>query len=140
MRAGGLRGAIFSIFTSSAGRRKEPVRHEDGVIEQELAPAVGHAVAAADASAAAGRLLALERTGELRIARRIRDVDDARDGSGPSIGVLHLEGEEAIDPALKALDLWYAAGLRSLGPVWSRPNVFGHGVQFVFPSSPDIGP
>ncbi|HEY5333662.1 MAG TPA: membrane dipeptidase, partial [Solirubrobacterales bacterium] len=28
----------------------------------------------------------------------------------------------------------------SLGPVWSRANDFATGVQFVFPSSPDIGP
>ena len=32
------------------------------------------------------------------------------------------------------------AGLRSLGPVWSRPNAFGHGVPFRCPSSPDTGP
>ena len=38
------------------------------------------------------------------------------------------------------LDVLYAAGLRSLGPVWSRPNVFGHGVPFRCPSSPDTGP
>jgi membrane dipeptidase len=38
------------------------------------------------------------------------------------------------------LDLLYAAGLRSLGIVWSRPNAFGHGVPFKFPSSPDTGP
>jgi membrane dipeptidase len=31
-------------------------------------------------------------------------------------------------------------GLRSIGPVWSRANAFATGVQFVFPSSPDIGP
>jgi membrane dipeptidase len=31
-------------------------------------------------------------------------------------------------------------GLRSLGPVWSRPTLFGHGVPFCFPSSPDTGP
>jgi membrane dipeptidase len=54
--------------------------------------------------------------------------------------VLHLEGAEAIDPGLEALDTWYAAGLRSLGPVWSRPNDFAHGVPFAAPSSPDIGP
>jgi membrane dipeptidase len=54
--------------------------------------------------------------------------------------VLHLEGAEAIDPELEALELWYAAGLRSLGPVWSRPNRFGHGVPFISPSSPDTGP
>jgi membrane dipeptidase len=54
--------------------------------------------------------------------------------------VLHLEGAEAIDPGLEALETWYAAGLRSLGPVWSRSNRFGHGVPFRFPSSPDTGP
>jgi membrane dipeptidase len=54
--------------------------------------------------------------------------------------VLHLEGAEAIDPGLEALELWYAAGLRSLGLVWSRANAFGHGVPFAFPASPDTGP
>ena len=34
----------------------------------------------------------------------------------------------------------HEAGLRSLGPVWSRSNRFGHGVPFNFPDSPDIGP
>lgn len=47
---------------------------------------------------------------------------------------------ECIDPRLEALDLWYGAGLRSLGPVWSRPNAFAHGVPFISPSSPDTGP
>ena len=32
------------------------------------------------------------------------------------------------------------AGLRSLGPVWSRTNAFAHGVPFAFPASPDTGP
>ncbi len=36
--------------------------------------------------------------------------------------------------------MWYSAGLRSLGPVWSRPNAFAHGVPFISPSSPDTGP
>jgi membrane dipeptidase len=54
--------------------------------------------------------------------------------------VLHFEGAEAIDPQLQSLETWYAAGLRSLGPVWSRPNAFAHGVPFAFPSSPDTGP
>jgi membrane dipeptidase len=34
----------------------------------------------------------------------------------------------------------YATGLRSLGPVWSRSNAFGHGMPFRCPSSPDTGP
>src|ERR687885_810159 len=64
-----------------------------------------------------------------------------RAGAGEAFGlVLHIEGAEAIDPELEALELWYAAGLRSLGPVWSRPNAFGEGVPFAFPASPDTGP
>lgn len=53
--------------------------------------------------------------------------------------IFHLEGAEAIDADLAMLDLLYAAGLRSLGPVWSRPNIFAEGVPFRYPSSPDIG-
>jgi len=34
----------------------------------------------------------------------------------------------------------YRLGLRSLGPVWSRPTKFAHGVPFKYPGSPDTGP
>ena len=78
--------------------------------------------------------------GNVRVARSIADVDKARNDDGPPVTVLHLEGAEAIGPSLEALELWYAAGLRSLGPVWSRANAFAHGVPFIFPSSPDTGP
>jgi membrane dipeptidase len=54
--------------------------------------------------------------------------------------VLHFEGAEAIDEGLDALHVFYAAGLRSLGIVWSRPNAFAAGVPFRFPGSPDTGP
>jgi membrane dipeptidase len=128
MRAGGIRGGIFSVFVASdGGDHSRPER-------------VSHDVAAACAGAAAGRLLALERGGALRVARSVGDLDAAVHGDGPPVAVLHLEGAEPIDPGLEALELWYAAGLRSLGPVWSRPNAFGHGVPFASPSTPDIGP
>ena len=140
MRAGGIHGAIFAVFTPSENENEEPVPRDDGVIEFEIAPEVDHPTAAAYATVAAGRLLALEREGAVVVARTIDDVDRARDGDGPPATVLHLEGAEAIDPGLEALQTWYAAGLRSLGPVWSRSNAFAHGVPFVFPSSPDIGP
>src|SRR3546814_17189404 len=52
---------------------------------------------------------------------------------------LHFEGAEAIDPELRSLEVLHQAGLRSLGPVWSRPTAFGHGVPFRFPASPDTG-
>lgn len=141
MLAGGVRGAIFSVFTSSElGGHERVVARDDGVLEFEPAPRLEHGAAAADASAVAGRLLALERTGRVRLARSVADLDRARDDGGPPSAVLHIEGAEAIDPELEALELWHEAGLRSLGPVWSRPNAFGHGVPFVSPSSPDIGP
>jgi membrane dipeptidase len=139
MRAGNVRGGIFAVFTPSAGARRKPRQRNDGIVEFELAPRVGHRKAAAEASLVAGRLLTLERAGHLRVARAIADIDTSHDDGEPA-AVLHLEGAEAIDPALEALDFWYAAGLRSLGPVWSRPNAFGHGVQFRSPSSPDLGP
>jgi membrane dipeptidase len=140
MRAGGLRGGIFAVFTPSSRERRRAVPRTDGVREYELARPVTHARAAAYATAAAGRLFALERAGHVRVARTGADLDAAHADGGPPVAVLHLEGAEAIDPGLEALEAWYQAGLRSLGPVWSRPNEFAHGVPFIFPSSPDTGP
>jgi membrane dipeptidase len=141
MRAGGIRGGIFAVFTPSADENEVPVPRSDGVIEFEMAGAVEHPAAAAFATAAAGRLAGLQRAGDVVLARGVADLDAAFGGvSGPPVAVLHLEGAEAIDPGLEALAHWYAAGLRSLGPVWSRPNAFAHGVPFVFPSSPEAGP
>jgi membrane dipeptidase len=145
MRAGGMRGGIFALFTPSPGE-EEAEGHlfggdgEDGTFSEPLAEPVTHEVAAADATAAAGRLFELERAGELTVARTIGDIDAALSADAPPVAVLHLEGAEAIDPGLEALPAWHAMGLRSLGPVWSRANDFATGVQFVFPSSPDIGP
>ncbi len=140
MREGGMRGGIFAVFTPSPGDEMIGSRGGSGSYEVPLAEPVPHAEAAADATAVAGRLLRLEREGELVVARTIADVDAALDEDRPPAAVLHLEGAEAIDPGLEALEQWYAAGLRSLGPVWSRANEFACGVQFAAPSSPDIGP
>jgi membrane dipeptidase len=140
MRSGGVRGAIFSVFTSGPSHELRPVARADDVLEFEYDPPVDHVVAAADASAVAGRLLAMERQGHLRVARGRDDLDPVREDDGPPLAVLHLEGAEAIDPGLESLELWHAAGLRSVGPVWSRANAFGAGVPFISPSSPDTGP
>lgn len=59
---------------------------------------------------------------------------------GEFSAILHFEGAEMIDANLDALEVFHAAGLRSLGPVWSRSNIFAHGVPFAFPSPPDTGP
>src|ERR1700680_4267741 len=86
-------------------------------------------------------LLRIEREskGRVRICRNVTDIQQALkdDVLAP---VLHIEGAEAIDPNFELLAVLYEAGLRALGPVWSRPNAFGHGVPFACPSSPDTGP
>ena len=86
----------------------------------------------------AGHLMWMERTGTLSICRSVADIRAAM-AAGRIAAVMHMEGAEAIGADLDALHVWHAAGLRSLGPVWSRPTVFGHGVPFRFPSDPDTG-
>jgi membrane dipeptidase len=81
----------------------------------------------------------IERSGgRVRLARSVAEIR-AAEAAGAHATVLHIEGCEALDPDLRMLDVLHAAGLRSLGPVWSRSNIFGHGVPFRFPSSPDTG-
>ena len=118
-----------------------PVARDDGVVEFALDPPLEHPPRRPRRRARrpAGCWRSSARA-SCAIARDRRRSAAAREGSGPPVAVLHLEGAEAIDPELEALELWYAAGLRSLGPVWSRPNAFGHGVPFILPSSPDTGP
>lgn len=53
--------------------------------------------------------------------------------------VLHLEGAEAIAEDLELLDVLYQAGLRSIGPLWNRQSLFGHGLKAAFPHSPNTG-
>jgi membrane dipeptidase len=143
MRAGGVRGAIFAVFADGPdgdlpGDDADPDAHR--LWGQPLPDPLDHAWAAGVATRAAGRLAALELAGEVTIARTTADLDAVHDDPTlPPAAVLHVEGAEAIDPDLEALAFWYEAGLRSLGPVWSRPNWFGEGVPFRAPSSPDTG-
>ena len=82
--------------------------------------------------------LRLDRAGAWKLCRSTADIRAAME-QGIFAAVMHMEGCEAIGADLAALEVFYAAGLRSLGPVWSRHNIFGHGVPFAFPMSPDTG-
>jgi membrane dipeptidase len=77
--------------------------------------------------------------GQVKIVRTAGELASCLE-NGIFAMLLHIEGAEAIDPDLNALEVFYAAGLRSLGIVWSRPNTFGSGVPFKFGVSPDTGP
>jgi membrane dipeptidase len=140
MREGGFVGGFFAVWTPDdpAGRRPN-VRSTD---EEEASPyPVDQGFALRMAMSLTGTLFRLEREsdGAFCIAR---DVAEVRAGleRGAITAVLHFEGAEPIDPGLEALEVFYRAGLRSLGLVWSRPNLFAEGVPFAYPSSPDTGP
>ena len=142
---GGFAGGLFAIFVPSP---KNQVTTTDNAAPvsgtapgSPVPPPLDLATAQAAVLDMASILIRIERAanGRLRICRTVEDIRHCIE-AGVLAAVLHIEGAEAIDPELGALDVLHQAGLRSLGPVWSRPNAFGHGVPFRCPSSPDIGP
>ena len=76
---------------------------------------------------------------KIKICTTGKDIKDCEKNNNIGI-ILHIEGAEAIDNEFKSLNKLYDKGLRSIGIVWSRNNIFGHGVPFSYPSSPDRGP
>ena len=141
---GGFAGGLFAIFVPSTNGASSPNGEtpSQGVSSDALlAPAVELVPAQKAVFSMVSLLLRIEREsqGRVRICRNINDIQQGLK-DGVLVPVLHIEGAEAIDPNFELLDVLYEAGLRSLGPVWSRPNAFGHGVPFRCPSSPDTGP
>jgi membrane dipeptidase len=136
-REGGLAAGLFAVFAPSPGGFK--VGGNGGDWQVEPIPELPWAKAAPAAAGIAAMAFGLVRAGGARLVRDLNDLDACLEGDELGL-ILHIEGAEAIGEDLEQLELWYAAGLRSLGPVWSRPNRFGHGVQFKFPASPDTGP
>jgi len=142
---GGFAGGLFAIFVPSP--RKSGTQPASGgavagtSIDDPPPPAVDLATAQSATISMASILIRIEReaAGRVRICRTADDIRHCID-TGVLAAVLHIEGAEAIDPEFEALDVLHQAGLRSLGLVWSRSNLFGHGVPFRCPSSPDTGP
>ena len=140
-RRGGFAGGFFALWVppmeaDDDGRRAamaEP--HYDIPLPAEL----DQPHAAEITLAQADIMIALEHAGALRICRSVDDIRVAM-AEGRIAAIMHVEGVEALDPELAMLDRLYGMGLRSIGPVWSRSNIFGHGVPFRYPSSPDTGP
>lgn len=142
-RAGGFAGGLFAIFVPSRNGATGP---NGGTPTQDAAsgaplPSLELTPAQTAVFSMVSLLLRIEREsqGRVRVCRTVADIEQ-RLADGVLAPVLHIEGAEAIDPDFELLDVLHEAGLRSLGPVWSRPNAFGHGVPFRCPSSPDTGP
>lgn len=136
-RAGGFVGGFFATFPPPGGTFVMP--KFDPPYDEPLPPMLPQRDALAMVVEQAAVLVRLEAAGLVRICKTAKDIAPAM-LEGRIAAVLHIEGAEAIDPDLQALDVLYAEGLRSLGIVWSRPTIFGHGVPFRYPSDADIGP
>lgn len=141
---GGFGGGFFAVFVPNdatyvptASELNMPRTNE---ILRSLPPALELAYAQQFTMGMAALLFRLEAQseGQLKVVRTAAELSACLH-SGVIAAILHFEGAEAIDPNLDALEVFYQAGLRSLGLVWSRPNLFAHGVPFGFPHSPDTG-
>ena len=134
-RAGGFAGGLFAMFTPSPERAAgfvadnpkmgEPITHDR---------ARNYTLTMMDK----GDALIEEAEGAIALCLTASDIRDAIANDKIAM-VYHIEGAEAVDADFQSLDALYARGLRSIGIVWSRNNIFGHGVPFNFPGSPDQG-
>ncbi|WLS02678.1 dipeptidase [Shinella oryzae] len=138
-RKGGLAGGFCAIFIPP--NEDYPPRELDanGHYNIRMVGPLNQPEALNTALSMAAIAFRLERAEALAICRSTADIRAAM-AAGRFAAVLHIEGCEPIAEDLSTLETLYAAGLRSLGPVWSRHNRFGHGVPFAFPSSPDTAP
>jgi len=141
---GGIAGGFFAVFVprdpSQPGEEFEMLPTEVGY-KVRLADPLEHTYALRTALGMVALLFRLEdqAQGQLKVVHTVAELEQCLH-TGVHAAILHFEGAEAIDPDLEALEVFYRAGLRSLGPVWSRPTIFAHGVQFAYPASPDTGP
>jgi membrane dipeptidase len=143
MKQAGFAGGLFAIYVpsiSSGPAADLQAMMAKAPFEVPLPNMMTHEQAQPVALAMAGLLHWMERAApdDFAVCRSTAAVRTAIK-NGKIAGVMHMEGAEAIGADLDALYLFHDMGLRSLGPVWSRNNIFGHGVPFHFPASPDLG-
>ncbi len=136
--AGGMRGGLFGVFVPRPP--KEPAPPDVDRSAKELSPPVSHEWAAQVADEQAAILERLERISGGRLTKALvpGDVRAALDGDHLAC-LLHFEGAEPLAEDVSDLEAWHAKGLRSIGLVWARRNVFAEGVPLRYPASPDIG-
>ena len=154
--AGGLGGGFFAVYISdpevmqiqrdaeAAGRDPmEAMReHFDAIKDRtEWPDPMPLDYAQHHALAMLGTLLKVERDsdGACKVVRTAGELQACLDAGTFAI-LLHFEGAEPLDPEGRALEVFYAAGLRSVGLTHSRRNIYTEGVPFTFGRSPDTGP
>ena len=139
-RRGGFAGGFFAVWTPNLESRIDPDSMPD-TSKPYTPPAVEHTYSQRVALRMMADLFRLEEesAGQVKVVRTTDELQACIEND-IFAAILHFEGAEAIDEDLDALEVFYRAGMRSLGIVWSRPTIFAHGVPISFQSTPDIGP
>lgn len=135
---GGFAGGLFAIFVPGDATLDLPAMRQASYDLPEP-PQLSQPDALSVTLQQAAILLDLDRQGHLTLCRSAGEIRSAM-SAGQITAVMHLEGAEAISSEMSELDVLYAAGLRSIGPVWSRETIFGYGVPFRYPGDGDVGP
>lgn len=140
-QVGGMFGGFFALGVFAKYNATEDLTVTETGYEVRMAPPLDPAATYKEMTLQLAALRSLEQRslGKIRIATTVDQIEQTRREGNFAI-VLHMEGADAIGHELRELSELYRSGLRSLGIVWSRPNIFGHGVPFAYPRSPDTGP
>lgn len=135
-RAGGFGGGFFALYSPQVRKRFDFTGFKGATMP--LATPLEQAPALQSVMAQIGIAQRLEAAGALTLCTDAGQIEAVMD-AGAMAALLHLEGAECIDPELLVLDALHALGLRSLGPVWSRPTIWGDGVPFESGRDGDTG-
>ena len=140
-RKGGMAGGLFGIFTPPPKTSDEKANNPYHGVEEMSKTVLDQTYASVYTGAVIDFAHDLEKhsNGTVEIVRNYVQLENAIQSDVLAM-VIHFEGAEAIKKDLSDLESYYDRGLRSLGLVWSRPNVFAEGVPFKYPHSPDTGP
>ena len=138
LQAGNVRGGFFAVFIPDDSSLS--MVHSFSPDEEYVLPALDLTYTQRMTQAMVANLFRMEAAsdGQFKVVRSAEEIQACM-SDGTVGAVLHFEGAEAIDPDFHALEVYYRAGLRSLGLVWSRPTLYAEGVPFKFPHSPDTG-
>ena len=137
---GGFSGGFFAMFVPDPNMGKSG--RSDGFIDSKEIDQEYALKVTTEMIEIIGKIL-LQSNDKVKLILNKKDINEesfTTESYNDLKMLIHIEGAECIDQELNQLDFLYDKGLRSIGPVWSRNNVFAHGVPFNFPGSPDIGP
>lgn len=143
-KQGGFQGGLFSIFTPPPPESPESDPNWGlTVTDQGYSMTMSSPINPKYSQQFTDKLLAFiywlheELNNEMTIIHSYKNLEE---NWGKKMAVvLHFEDAVPINKDLRNLEYYYEKGIRSIGIVWSRLNVFGCGVPFAFPGHPNTG-